>query len=223
MRKSIIILIAALTAALTFTSCSENNDEVEEFPNWEQANKTYWDNLYTATQQKIAAGDSTWKILINWSLENQTPTRSEQSKQYDNTNYIIVHVINKGTGSGCPMYTDSARVFYEGRLIPSTTYTSGYVFDATWTGPYNAASNRQATLAVNGVVDGFATALMHMHIGDRWVVYMPQTLGYGSTNNSTSGIPAYSNLIFDITLLSYYRPGATLPPTPAKPGRWIEQ
>ena len=112
MRKSIIILIAALTAALTFTSCSENNDEVEEFPNWEQANKTYWDNLYTATQQKIAAGDSTWKILINWSLENQTPTRSEQSKQYDNTNYIIVHVINKGTGSGCPMYTDSARVFY---------------------------------------------------------------------------------------------------------------
>ena len=85
MRKSIIILIAALTAALTFTSCSENNDEVEEFPNWEQANKTYWDNLYTATQQKIAAGDSTWKILINWSLENQTPTRSEQSKQYDNT------------------------------------------------------------------------------------------------------------------------------------------
>jgi FKBP-type peptidyl-prolyl cis-trans isomerase FklB len=61
---------------------------------------------------------------------------------------------------------------------------------------------------VKGVVDGFATALMKMtHIGDHWMVYMPYTLGYGSSQSSSSTIPAYSMLKFEIVLKGWYTDG----------------
>ena len=56
--------------------------------------------------------------------------------------------------------------------------------------------------AVSNVVDGFATALMHMHPGDHWMVYIPYQLGYGTTGNGS--IPAYSMLRFEIALDSYH-------------------
>jgi FKBP-type peptidyl-prolyl cis-trans isomerase FklB len=77
-------------------------------------------------------------------------------------------------------------------------------------------------LRTNYVVDGFSTALQNMHIGDRWLVYIPYTLGYGTTDSGT--IPAYSTLVFDITLLAYYHPGATIPTWQAKKNNvWIEE
>ena len=42
-----------------------------------------------------------------------------------------------------------------------------------------------------------------MHIGDTWRIYVPAALGYGSVTKT--GIPAYSTLVFDITLNSFYR------------------
>jgi len=48
-----------------------------------------------------------------------------------------------------------------------------------------------------------------MHIGDRWKVYMPYQLAYGESGSSS--IPGYSTLVFDMTLVAYYRAGTTLP------------
>ena len=50
-----------------------------------------------------------------------------------------------------------------------------------------------------------------MHIGDHWLVYIPYQLAYGSTQSSSSVIPAYSMLRFEIVLDSYYRPGQVIP------------
>jgi FKBP-type peptidyl-prolyl cis-trans isomerase FklB len=70
-------------------------------------------------------------------------------------------------------------------------------------------------LSVNGTITGWATALMQMHIGDHWEIYVPYTLGYGTTNtNTTAGvtnIPAYSTLIFDIRLVAYWRADGDVP------------
>lgn len=178
MRKLFCYLFLLFAATATFTACSEDDGEVDEYANWAQRNTQYWDSLYAATQQKIAAGDSTWKIVLNWSLQNQTNASESGGVSYGNTQYIIVHELNRGTGSGHPMLTDSVRVFYQGRLIPSASYSKGYIFDGTWDGEYNAASNHQATFIVNGVVDGFITALLNMNVGDRWQVFVPQNLGY---------------------------------------------
>lgn len=167
--KALMALPLFLFAFLLLpTSCSEESDEVEEFPNWEKTNTDYWNTLYSEASQRIAAGDSSWKILKKWSLPDTLHTA--------NTQYIVVHVLNKGTGTGCPLYTDSIRVHYTGKLLPSTSYKDGYEFDTSLTNGATAENSAPAQFLVSQMTDGFATAVQHMHIGDRWQVYVPSTL-----------------------------------------------
>ena len=114
-----------------------------------------------------------------------------------------------GSTSPSPLFTDTVRVVYEGRLIPSPSYPSGYVFQKTFEGEYNPATAVAVKLGVQEVRDGFATALQHMKVGDRWQVYIPYKLGY--EDKAEGSIPAYSTLIFDMTLVSYYHPGQSVP------------
>ncbi len=209
--KALMALPLFLFAFLLLpTSCSEESDEVEEFPNWEKTNTDYWNTLYSEASQRIAAGDSSWKILKKWSLPDTLHTA--------NTQYIVVRVLNKGTGTGCPLYTDSIRVHYTGKLLPSTSYKDGYEFDTSLTNGATAENSAPAQFLVSQMTDGFATAVQHMHIGDRWQVYVPSDLGYGSVG-SGSTIPGYSVLVFDVQLVSYYRAGTDVPDFQAK--KWF--
>jgi FKBP-type peptidyl-prolyl cis-trans isomerase FklB len=213
-----------LSAVFGMTSCSEKDDDtVEEFPNWESTNTTYFDNLYNTTTQKIAAGDATWKIIKSYNLpsgdDNTSTTTSTttSSKAEDN---IIIKVLQKGTGTGCPMFTDSVRVHYTGRLLPSTSYTDGYIFSRSYYSDYDLSLMTPTTMLVSSLTSGFSTAVQNMHIGDRWLVYVPYALGYGE-DGSTS-IPGYSTLVFDITLVSYYRSWVTYS-AKAMSGAWIDE
>lgn len=206
-----------LSAGL-FTSCTENDDTVEEYANWQSKNETYWDNLYTTTQQKIKGGDTSWKIILNYTFQNQKQTTGS-ALTYRPENYIIAHVEQAGTGTTSPLYSDSVSMHYMGRLIPSTTYTSGLIFDKSWSSnQFNAATSRPVhsyiglTYDAKGkptsLVDGFTTALMSMHRGDHWTVYIPYQLGYGE--KSSGVVPAYSTLIFDLRLNDFSHPGVKL-------------
>lgn len=206
-----------LSAGL-FTSCTENDDTVEEYANWQSKNETYWDNLYTTTQQKIKGGDISWKIILNYTFQNQKQTTGS-ALTYRPENYIIAHVEQAGTGTTSPLYSDSVSMHYMGRLIPSTTYTSGLIFDKSWSSDkFNAATSRPVhsyiglTYDAEGkptsLVDGFTTALMSMHRGDHWTVYIPYQLGYGEKNSGV--VPAYSTLIFDLRLNDFSHPGVKL-------------
>lgn len=217
MRKSILAyLLMLVTVLFGLTACSEDDNKEEEFPDWKAKNEAYFENLYNATKQKIASGDTTWKIFKSWS---KAETKTEEP-----TEYIIVHVLNEGSGSGYPFYTDSVRIHYSGRLLPSVSYPEGFNFDKSWKGEYNLSTMTPRTGVVNGFIDGFTTALLNMRIGDRWEVYMPHQLAYGKEKmSSTHAIPPYSTLIFDITLSSFYRVGAVIPDLKAKETGWIEE
>ena len=201
-----------------FTSCTENDDTVEEYANWQSKNETYWDNLYTTTQQKIKGGDTSWKIILNYTFQNQKQTTGS-ALTYRPENYIIAHVEQAEIGTTSPLYSDSVSMHYMGRLIPSTTYTSGLIFDKSWSSnQFNAATSRPVhsyiglTYDAEGkptsLVDGFTTALMSMHRGDHWTVYIPYQLGYGEKNSGV--VPAYSTLIFDLRLNDFSHPGVKL-------------
>lgn len=220
------LLFAAFLVLSSFvlTSCKEESDVVEEFPNWKDKNEQYFDNLYQQTKQKIASGDKSWKILTKWSMNEEVATRS--------IDHVVVHVLNEGTGSGCPLYTDSVRVNYSGRMLPSTSFPTGYVFDKSYYGDFDPRTALPVTLAMQGqraVVDGFSTALQHMHIGDRWEIYIPHQLAYGadgSRNATTKAyiVQPYSTLIFDVTLLAYFRAGEIPVPFQAKQNPvWVEE
>lgn len=208
-----LALLLCLTAGL-LASCSESDDSVEEFANWQQTNETYWNQVYSRATDSIQAGSKNWKIIKTYSLEDTLTTV--------NTNCIVVHVEKAGTGSGCPLYTDSVRCHYIGHLVPSPSYPNGYRFDGSVQEGVSVEQSVPASFYVAGLTDGFATALQHMHIGDEWTVYVPYPLAYGTT--ASGSIPAYSNLIFYIKLVAYYRAGTAMPSVGAKvsPGWTME-
>ena len=211
MKHSIAALLLIFVAMPFLAACSEDDNTEQEYANWQQKNDSYWNELYSTTQQRVAAGDNSWRILRTWSKNDGASLKS--------TDYIIAHVEQEGQGTLSPLYTDTVRVHYAGRLIPSPSYAEGYQFDQSFTGTLDTRSAMPYKSAASSFVDGFATAVTNMHVGDRWTVYIPYALGYGATGSGTS-IPAYSVLIFDISLAAFYHPGATVPDWNAKQAFW---
>ena len=235
-------LLLMLMTALFLASCSESDNTTNEWENWKQKNDTYWATLYTQAKQRIASGDSSWKIFPKWSMSNQSPTNAGTVLTNDSTDCIIVHVEAEGEGTQTPNYTDTVQIHYLGRLIPSPTYTSGYIFDASYdyTEGYNLQIMRPYTAKCGNFISGFTTALLNMHKGDRWMVYIPYQLAYSSStpgssttssngmttstssSSSSVGIQPYSNLIFDITLAGIYGNGEKVPSVYSKQNSFRE-
>lgn len=195
-RLSLSLLFCAFMA-FGLSSCSEEDDTVEEYANWQATNEAYFNHLSDSVAQLISAGNTEWKRIKAWSKE---------ASEGSNGDYIIAHVLECGHGDAAsPLLTDTVSVHYRGNLLPSTSYNAdglGYQFDSSYRGTFDAAIAAPYDLAVSGLVSGFATALMHMHKGDHWTIYIPYQLGYEASGNST--IPGYSTLVFDLRLVDYW-------------------
>ena len=100
---------------------------------------------------------------------------------------IYYKVIEAGSGSVTPRLNSIVSVHYKGSLI------NGREFDNSWKRNYPEA------FRLNEVIDGWQIALQRMHVGDKWIIYIPYTLGYGT--RSSGPIPAFSTLIFEVELL----------------------
>ena len=78
-------------------------------------------------------------------------------------------------------------VHYKGTLI------NGREFDNSW------KRGCPEAFRLNQVIEGWQLALQEMRVGDRWIIYIPYSLGYG--NRASGPIPAFSTLIFEVELL----------------------
>ena len=203
--------IMALAGIISMTSCSES-DEEEEFANWQSKNESYFTQIYTQAETAIKSGDNSWKIIPVYS-KDATATKYM-------SDYIVAHVETEGTGTESPIYSDQVRVHYRGNFIPSKSHSNGFQFDSSWTGEYNLKTMMPSSFSVSGTILGFTTALMNMHKGDRWTVYVPYNLAYGTSdytpkdsqgNVTGSTIPAYSMLKFDLTLIDFIHKGESFP------------
>lgn len=204
---AIFLFFVASLGASMFTSCSETSTEEEEYANWQSRNVAFFDSIYNVA---LANADGKWDTIRAWSLN---PNATNLAR----TSYIVVHKEEVGDGTECPLYTDSVIVHNFGKLLPSKTYKDGNVIEKSYEGgidDYNEKTARAKKWAVSGLIDGYTTALQHMHVGDRWKVYVPWTLAYGTTLYNS--IPAYSVLIWNIKLLGVYHAGETLPDLNAK-------
>ena len=172
--------------ASLFTSCSEENDEEEEFANWQERNEGTTDRWATL------ANNGTYQKLLTY-------TKDASMSGLVNSDYIYYEVLNRGDGTESPIYTDTVRVAYRGRLIPSTSYKEGYVFDQTYLGDFDWQTANVTDMVACGLVNGFTTAVMNMHAGDCWRVYIPYQLAYGDRETSKE-IKPYSALIFTVEL-----------------------
>lgn len=101
---------------------------------------------------------------------------------------ILYRVIEAGQGSNTPRLNSIVSVHYKGTLI------NGREFDNSW------KRNCPEAFRLNEVIEGWQIALQQMHVGDRWIIYIPYAVGYGK--RASGPIPAYSTLIFEVQLLS---------------------
>ena len=215
------LFLMAFAGVISMTSCSESDETEDEFENWQEKNDKYFSDIYTQAENAIKSGDNSWKLIRVYSKDSL----SAKAK----TDFIVVHVENEGTGTESPIYNDKVRAHYRGRLIPTASYKDGYTFYSSWTGDYNLKTmlpqDFRADVCYTGkgndATTGFTTALMNMHKGDRWIVYIPYALGYGTTDHvlnydsstRTSGptIRAYSTMVYDLTLVDFVNAKGTLP------------
>jgi FKBP-type peptidyl-prolyl cis-trans isomerase FklB len=173
------------------SSCSDDESEEGEFDNWQAKNE--------AAIAEWAVNSSYTKIL--------TYSMNADASNIKNSDYIYVEVLEEGNGTESPLYTDTCRVAYRGHYIPTKSYASGYVFDQTYLGNFDWST--AGTYSGQSWVEGFSTALQHMHKGDRWRIRIPYTLGYGASGSSS--ITGYTNLVFEVALYDFWHPGETRP------------
>lgn len=197
--KKFFLFITIALCGMTFTSCSESTDD-DEYANWTERNDNYIDSIAAVANKSVLAGDGEWKIIKNWKLQGDGLLSNGTVASGSEQDYIYCKVISSGDQtSDTPLYTDSVGVNYIGRLIPTTSYPEGLVFDQSYYGELKPTVDVPTTFIVSGVITGWTTALQYMHLGDTWKIYIPQNLGYGSSG-SGSTIKAYSTLIFDVNL-----------------------
>lgn len=192
--KTLFLLVLGISF---FVSCDET-EEPQEFDNWQERNVSYIDSIATVARANTG-GD--WAVFLATGLDAE--------KQWGNEYYVYCQKLNDVEGTEHPLYTDTVVVNYSGRLIPSKSYPKGFVFDSSYDGDFDPLFDVPVKFSLAGTITGFSTALQQMSAGSRWLVYIPYTLGYGST--ATSGVPACSTLIFDLNLVSFSPVGTPVP------------
>lgn len=221
MKKIVDFLLLFVLACPLVAACDDDDDTDTQWVGWKERNEAYFaakmDTARQAIAQAQAAYGDDWEEHCTWRVYKDMALAAETVGDFDDS--ICVEVVNRGTGSGCPIYTDTIRVNYRGRLIPNelaTTevYRNGYIFSYTgissdFDDVFDSQTAMPVLTGVGSLTAGLATAVQYMHIGDLWRVYVPAALGYGSTSNSA--IPAWSTLIFEIELKAYYRAGTSIP------------
>ena len=96
-------------------------------------------------------------------------------------------VIKSGNGP-TPLADDTVTTHYRGTLIDGREFDSSY------------SRGEPASFPVKGVIKGWTEALQLMKVGDKWELYIPSELAYGTAQRSEL-IQPNSTLVFELELL----------------------
>ncbi|KAA6318800.1 FKBP-type 22 kDa peptidyl-prolyl cis-trans isomerase [termite gut metagenome] len=190
--KKTTYLLSLLVLAII--ACEET-EEVGKYDNWQARNEAFIDSL-----QNIYDAKSDLELL-------------SVIDQRDKKQRIFYKKLPESTieGNEFPQLTSSVNVFYRGMLLNEQIlatalspkyYTSLYkkldVFDQNFTGDIPSEFDNFTTFKVSELISGWIEILQHMKIGERWEIYIPWKVAYGSEKYDV--IPGYSTLIFYLQL-----------------------
>jgi FKBP-type peptidyl-prolyl cis-trans isomerase FklB len=174
--------------SMGFAACDETSSEVDPYDNWESRNQAYIDSIAAVAKANLGDEVGQWKMIHSYKFAEPLAGGSVND-------YVYCQIAEKGEGTVAPLFTDSVDVHYRGKLIPLTTGTT-VTFDQSFTGDLDPLIAVPSGFRLGSVITGWTTALQQMHAGDRWTVYIPSDLGYGTTGSTS--IPSGSTLIFDM-------------------------
>ena len=196
-----VLLTAVIASAI---SCSETK-EADDHANWRSRNNAYIDRIASE------CGDLTPETAAKGDMFRLLSYKLDGTKQWGNSSYVYCKVLEKGADTISPKYTDSIRINYRVRLMPTDNYPEGQIVDRSFmTATLDPGVNIPSSYKVSSLIDGVITALSHMHRGDFWTIYIPYGLGYGTTTKT--GIPGCSALIYELNLTEIAPTGTSLPP-----------
>ena len=219
MNKNLFWLIALLfTLSFGFMSCAEDTTVEDPYANWDDRNVRYLDSIAdVARANEIPELNEVgkWVIKCNYKISNESSLNPglggssvssnpfETPPSVNDSVYMKVLEVGKGSNRISPLYTDTVSVYYRGELI------NGTVFDQNYTGDLDTEVHVPTHFALqanqtDGLIVGWITALQRMKEGQRVELYIPAALGYGT--QSQSSIPANSVLIFDLKLEKVIHP-----------------
>ena len=209
--NKIIYLLFAVLPLFGLVACEDNLDSIEstEFSaDWVNRNQTFFFERMDEAKQAVKEAQATygeqWEEHCDWRI-----FRSYMKPEGGNVmDSICVKIIERGEGQTVPLYSDQAKLNYMGHLIPTENHPNGFVFDhsslyADEDYVFDPNFAAPVTMVVGNTIEGFSTAIQHMHTGDRWMVYIPSLLGYGAV--AQNAIPQFSTLVFDVQLVSFQR------------------
>ena len=217
MMKSIKYVLL-LGAMLSFAACSEDDDSWDPYYNWRARNIAWFeqvaDTARTAIAQARAKYGSDWESHCDWRMYKSLLRNIDQ--QGPLTDSICVRILQRGKGTFSPAYTDQVVLNFRGWIMPTEYLDENNqktsrmeIFTQTYYGDYDPKTAIPQQMVVGSTIEGYSTALQYMVEGDDWLVYIPAPLGYDE--NEKTAIPAYSTLLFRLSVVGVYEGGVTIP------------
>ena len=201
MKKNILWVIGLLFAvSFSIASCDETDGAVDPYFNWQERNELYIDSIARVANANLGNEVGQWKAVHTYKFN---PPINDLNP--DVRDYVYCRILEKGTGTVKPLYSDSVAAHYRGQLIPLYDGQK-VVFDQSFQGELKEDLAVPVTFGVwdgvGGVIEGWSSVLQQMVEGDRWEVHIPYQLGYGIYGRNE--IPGYSALVFDMQLVKIF-------------------
>ncbi len=153
-------------------------------------------NDFRSNNQKIDLNEAK-SIIADFKVKAAKEAGSKFLEENKNKEGVVTlesgmqySIIKSGDGGPKPGPTSKVTTHYHGTLIDGT------VFDSS------VDRGQPISFPVNGVIKGWQEALQLMSPGDKWRLFIPYNLAYGSRSAGPL-IKPYSTLIFDVELLSF--------------------
>ncbi|MFV0469393.1 MAG: FKBP-type peptidyl-prolyl cis-trans isomerase [Dysgonomonas sp.] len=197
--KAYIYLFLFITLAVGMTSCFDDNATTID-TEWKLLNEQAFNDLPTTTS--TPAGE--YRVLSSQSNNGYVKWKPDSVITKSD-----VDPIPAVTSTQKPLFTDTVVVRYEGWYFDKDG--TKIIFESTENPYYGSTTNpnkMSKTFTINNasyVCDGWVTLLTNMTVGEEREVWIPWTLGYGSSSYTSSvtslTIPAYTTLRYRIKLL----------------------
>ena len=131
-------------------------------------------------EQRASANLAAAEAFLAENAERAEVTSTDSGLQYE--------VLSEGEGASPESASTRVSTHYTGRLLDGT------VFDSS------EARGEPAVFGLDEVIPGWTEALLLMQVGDRWRLWLPPELAYGSRPPSPD-IPPNALLEFEVELL----------------------
>lgn len=196
------LVVLCFVLSLGFVACNNDDSTPDSNSEWALFNDYYLDSIAEVAAANRLEGDLNYNKVTTivedkWSIKSYAVQPDESSTFTPNKlQQVYIKWIKdyREDAQECvyPMYTDSVQVCYKGMYVDRS------VFDSNYSGDFKPELSEPTTMALSGLIQGWAAALIYMPVGTRAEVYIPYTMGYGVYGSGD--IPGYTTLVFDIYL-----------------------